>query len=273
MATSEFKRLYKKRQKFPPQWTNTYSSTVNIGLITHPVFLSLSPAAKLICIVTQIENQRAAHNKHKEANRPFFEWTAFDSETNLHISRRHHFNAINELKAKGFIEVLQPGGLRGCNGTGNVYALSSAWKRYQVPEKAIAASTVQKMAKARKQIGKQQQKPMNEIAQVEEVEAAKPMNTVAQVKKSKNLESFKKLPPYLSWEQPQPGMRAYMREDGSVRATQIKLVEPISSGDIWLIQFNRKGSQSAFKAGSLPFADIVPVDRIKPKEYQNQRPE
>jgi hypothetical protein len=45
-----------------------------------------------------------------------------------------HFNNIRELIAKGFIDPVDKGGLRGCGRANNVFRLSERWEKYGQPD-------------------------------------------------------------------------------------------------------------------------------------------
>lgn len=267
--SSKLKREWKKKIQNTKDIRNAYSVHINHGLLRSSAFLSLTPSAQLILLEMVIENQIAVYKKEKDSDgRPYFQWTATESDTHLHISKRNHFNAVALLKDREFITVVQPGGLLGSNGTPNIYALAGGWSRKEFDRKRTSEKVCEnlvearKKSKAKKEAEKQQQQVITEATPMKAATPLKPK------KKSVNMPTMRDLPPSTNDAPLQPGQLAYYKLPGMREALRVELKE--LTGEAWEVKGARKGNDSKRPILSIPVEYILTVETVRMKSGKNK---
>ncbi len=120
-------------------------------LLAFPAWRSLSKTATDMAIVIKAKHSKAASFNEKRDGRPIFNFTASEAERVLGISRPTCTRAFNELKEKGFVEVIDPGGILDGKGRPAIYTWSSRWRSWEAPPRNNA--NILKARSMRKKVG------------------------------------------------------------------------------------------------------------------------
>lgn len=102
-------------------------------LLVFPAWRSLTKTATDMAIIIMAKHSKAAAYNEKRDGRPIFNFTASEAERVLGISRPTCTRALKELKDKGFIDVIHPGGIDYGKGISAIYTWSSRWRNWDAP--------------------------------------------------------------------------------------------------------------------------------------------
>lgn len=116
-----------------PKAKNWFAQIQISELLVFPAWRSLSKTATDMAIIIKAKHSKAAAFNDKKDGKPIFNFTASEAKRVLGISRPTCTRAFNELKDKGFIEVLESGGILFGKGRPAIYTWSSSWRNWVAP--------------------------------------------------------------------------------------------------------------------------------------------
>lgn len=116
-----------------PKANNWYAKIHIYELVAFPAWRSLSKTATDMAIIVMAKHSKAAAYNEKRGGKPVFNFTASEAERLLGISRPTCTKALNDLKDKGFIDVIDPGGIIYGKGRPAIYTWSSRWRSWEAP--------------------------------------------------------------------------------------------------------------------------------------------
>lgn len=116
-----------------PKAKNWFAQIPIADLLVFSAWRSLSKTATDMAIIIKAKHSKAAAYNEKKDGRPIFNFTASEAERVLGISRPTCTRAFNELKEKGFIEVIDPGGILFGKGRPAIYTWSGRWRSWEAP--------------------------------------------------------------------------------------------------------------------------------------------
>jgi hypothetical protein len=119
--------------KAVPKAENWFAIIPIFDLLAIPAWRSLSKTATDMAIIIKAKHSKAAAFGEKKDGRPCFKFTASEAERVLGISRPTCTRAFNELKEKGFIDVIDPGGILFGKGRPAIYSWSGRWREWITP--------------------------------------------------------------------------------------------------------------------------------------------
>lgn len=114
-----------------PKAENWFAKIQIYDLVVFPAWRSLSKTATDMAIIIKAKHGKAAAYNEKKDGKPVFNFTASEAARVLGISRPTCTRAFNELKDKGFIEVIDPGGILFGKGRPAIYTWSSSWRSWE----------------------------------------------------------------------------------------------------------------------------------------------
>lgn len=119
--------------KSPPDAKKWFAQIHILDLLVFPAWRSLSKTATDMAIIIKAKHSKAAAYDEKRDGKPIFSFTASEAERVLGISRPTCTRAFNELKEKGFIDVIDPGGILNGKGRPAIFTWSSRWRSWEAP--------------------------------------------------------------------------------------------------------------------------------------------
>lgn len=133
--------------KVVPKAKNWFAQIPIFDLLAFPAWRSLTKTATDMAIIIQAKHSKAIAYNEKRDGRPVFKFTASEAVLVLGISRPTCTKAFKELKDKGFIDIIDAGGIlfgkrsaRNLHLDGQVEKLGSATKgQLQYPQSTLDA--------------------------------------------------------------------------------------------------------------------------------------
>jgi len=113
------KPSYKNKNRLPP-----FAAILNDEMLS-PAYLELKPSAAK----AYPHFKRIAGMRLKKTGDNTFDFTYSEAER-LGFARRTFSEVINELNAKGFINIVEQGGMRGSRRSNSKYQMSERWRDY-----------------------------------------------------------------------------------------------------------------------------------------------
>lgn len=122
-----------RSDKGVPKADNWFAMIYIHGHVVSPAWRSLSKTATDMAIIIKAKFSKAAAYNQKDNGKPIFNFTVSEAVRLLGISRPTCTRAFNELKDKGFIEVIDPGGILDGKGRSAIFTWSSRWREWTAP--------------------------------------------------------------------------------------------------------------------------------------------
>lgn len=116
-----------------PKAENWFAKIHIYDLVAIPAWRSLTKTATDMAIIIKAKHSKAAAYNEKRDGKPIFNFTVSEAERVLGISRPTCTRALDELKEKGFIEVIDPGGILNGKGRPAIFTWSSRWRSWEAP--------------------------------------------------------------------------------------------------------------------------------------------
>lgn len=109
-------------------------SRIEVAMQKSAAFQSLSASAIRVLLWAITQNFKSATRNDFNV-KPDFKMTNVEAKKNYNLNSATFTKAKKQLEDRGFIEWVQRGGLKGCNGVCSRFCLSSKWKDWVAPPK------------------------------------------------------------------------------------------------------------------------------------------
>ena len=119
--------------KVVPKAKNWFAQIPIFDLLAFPAWRSLTKTATDMAIIIQAKHSKAIAYNEKRDGRPVFKFTASEAVLVLGISRPTCTKAFKELKDKGFIDIIDAGGILFGKGRPAIYTWTGRWRSWEAP--------------------------------------------------------------------------------------------------------------------------------------------
>ncbi|MDD2943181.1 MAG: hypothetical protein PHC51_09485 [bacterium] len=116
-----------------PDAKKWFAQITILDLLVSPAWRGLSKTATDMAIIIKAKHSKAAAFNNKINGKPVFSFTVSETVRVLGISRPTCTRALNELKGKGFIDVIDSSGILNGKGRPAIYTWSSSWRNWESP--------------------------------------------------------------------------------------------------------------------------------------------